>query len=85
MGGQLQTLGKIGVLFGGESAEREISLRSGHAVMTALQNLGADVVGLDVRFDDELFPRLRSIDFAFIALHGRGGEDGVIQDRHSDR
>lgn len=79
MSGQLQALGKIGVLFGGESAEREISLRSGKAVLTALQNLGADVIGIDVRFDDALFSQLRAIDFAFIALHGRGGEDGVIQ------
>jgi len=79
MNGQLQALGKIGVLFGGESAEREISLRSGKAVFAALQNLGADVVAIDVRFDDSLFSQLRGIDFAFIALHGRGGEDGVIQ------
>lgn len=79
MSGQLQALGKIGVLFGGESAEREISLRSGKAVLTALQNLGADVISIDVRFDDALFSQLRAIDFAFIALHGRGGEDGVIQ------
>lgn len=79
MSGQLQALGKIGVLYGGESAEREISLRSGKAVLTALQNLGADVVAIDVQFNDALFTQLRSIDFAFIALHGRGGEDGVIQ------
>ena len=79
MSGQLQALGKIGVLFGGESAEREVSLRSGNQVLTALQNLGADVVAIDVRFNDALFQQLREIDFAFIALHGRGGEDGVIQ------
>src|SRR5690606_12598774 len=79
MNGQLQALGKIGVLFGGESAEREISLRSGNAVLAALQNLGANVVAIDVRFNDSLFAQLREIDFAFIALHGRGGEDGVIQ------
>ena len=79
MSAQLQALGKIGVLFGGESAEREISLRSGNAVLAALQKLGANVVGIDVRFNDALFQQLRGIDFAFIALHGRGGEDGVIQ------
>lgn len=79
MNGQLKALGKIGVLFGGESAEREISLRSGNAVLAALQNLGANVVAIDVRFNDSLFAQLREIDFAFIALHGRGGEDGVIQ------
>lgn len=75
----LAALGKIGVLYGGESAERAISLRSGHAVLAALQKLNADVVGIDVRFNEELFRQLAAIDTAFIALHGRGGEDGVIQ------
>jgi len=75
----LAALGKIGVLYGGESAERAISLRSGHAVLAALQSLHADVVGIDVRFNEELFKQLSKIDAAFIALHGRGGEDGVIQ------
>ena len=79
MNQQLQALGKIGVLYGGESAEREISLRSGKAVFAALQNLGADAIAIDVQFNDDLFRQLRTIDFAFIALHGRGGEDGVIQ------
>lgn len=79
MSGQLKALGKIGVLYGGESAEREISLRSGKAVHAALQALGVDAVAIDVRFNDSLFSQLRNIDFAFIALHGRGGEDGVIQ------
>lgn len=75
----LAALGKIGVLYGGESAERAISLRSGHAVLAALQKLNANVVGIDVRFNEELFNQLANIDTAFIALHGRGGEDGVIQ------
>ena len=75
----LAALGKIGVLYCGESAERAISLRSGHAVLAALQSLHADVVGIDVRFNEELFKQLSKIDTAFIALHGRGGEDGVIQ------
>jgi len=75
----LAAMGKIGVLYGGESAERAISLRSGHAVLAALQSLSADAVGIDVRFNDDLFKQLSNIDTAFIALHGRGGEDGVIQ------
>ncbi len=75
----LAEFGKIGVLYGGESAERAISLRSGHAVLAALKALGANVVGIDVRFNDELFKQLSTIDTAFIALHGRGGEDGVVQ------
>ena len=72
-------MGKVGVLFGGDSAEREISLRSGNAILSALQNQGVDVVGIDVHFDGNLFEQLQKIDTAFIALHGRGGEDGVIQ------
>jgi D-alanine-D-alanine ligase len=76
---QLSTVGKIGVLYGGESAERVISLRSGEAVLAALQSLQADVIGIDVQFNDRLFEQLSGIDLAFIALHGRGGEDGVIQ------
>lgn len=79
MSKSLSKFGKIGVLFGGNSAERAISLRSGNAVLSALENLGADVVGIDVRFDENLFNQLQNIDAAFIALHGRGGEDGVIQ------
>ncbi|MBA55765.1 MAG: D-alanine--D-alanine ligase [Pseudomonadales bacterium] len=75
----LAALGKFGVLYGGESAERAISLRSGHAVLAALKSLGANAVGIDVRFNEELFKQLAGIDTAFIALHGRGGEDGVIQ------
>lgn len=72
-------MGKVGVLFGGDSAEREISLRSGNAILSALQSQGVDVVGIDVHFDGNLFEQLQKIDTAFIALHGRGGEDGVIQ------
>lgn len=79
MSGHLQALGRIGVLFGGESAEREVSLHSGHAVLAALQDRGANAIGIDVHFNDALFRQLREIDFAFIALHGRGGEDGLIQ------
>ncbi|RLU00422.1 D-alanine--D-alanine ligase [Ketobacter sp.] len=75
----LAALGKVGVLYGGESAERAISLRSGHAVLAALKALGANAIGIDVRFNDALFKQLAGIDTAFIALHGRGGEDGVIQ------
>ncbi|MEE2729216.1 MAG: D-alanine--D-alanine ligase [Pseudomonadota bacterium] len=75
----LAALGKMGVLYGGESAERAISLRSGHAVLAALKAQGANAIGIDVRFNDALFKQLAGIDTAFIALHGRGGEDGVIQ------
>jgi D-alanine-D-alanine ligase len=70
---------KIGVLMGGLSREREISLRSGGRVLDSLIRQGFDAVGLDV--DHQIWETLKSaeIDLAFIALHGRYGEDGSIQ------
>jgi len=72
--------GKVAVLFGGTSAEREVSLKSGRAVLEALQRQGVDAHGVDV-VDSTILETLRSGRFArvFIVLHGRGGEDGVIQ------
>ena len=74
-----QEFGKVGVLYGGNSAERAISLRSGNAVLQGLQSQGVDAIGIDINFDTHLIDQLRDIDRAFIALHGRGGEDGIIQ------
>ena len=72
-------LGKIAVLMGGTSAERAVSLKSGQAVYSALQQSGADVVAIDIQA--HAIEQLTGADFdvAFIALHGRGGEDGTIQ------
>ena len=72
--------GKVAVLMGGPSAEREISLLSGNAVLKALVDSGVDAIGLDVS-DATVLSDLqeREIDRVFIALHGRWGEDGVIQ------
>ena len=74
-----KTLGRVAVLFGGKSAEREVSLKSGQAVLHALQSAGVDAFGIDV--GDDFLQRLVSekIDRAFIVLHGRGGEDGTMQ------
>ena len=71
--------GKVAVLFGGRSAEREISLRSGAGVLSALQREGVDAHAFDPaqRPMDEL--RREGFDRAFIALHGRYGEDGTVQ------
>lgn len=71
--------GRIVVLMGGESAEREVSLRSGGAICRALEKLGCDVMALDWRA--ALLPELLAMrpDRVFIALHGRGGEDGCLQ------
>ncbi len=69
--------GKVAVLMGGKSAEREISLKSGKAVLQALLNQGIDAEGVDT--NDDFVVNLAKFDRAFIALHGRGGEDGTIQ------
>ena len=71
--------GKVAVLMGGWSAERNVSLNSGHAVLTALLNRGVDAHGIDV--DRNIFQKMAegNYDRVFNILHGRGGEDGVIQ------
>ncbi len=69
--------GKVAVLFGGRSAEREVSLKSGAAVLAALQRSGVDAHAFDPAQRD--LGELRGFDRAFIALHGRYGEDGTIQ------
>jgi D-alanine-D-alanine ligase len=75
--------GRIGVLMGGPSSEREISLLSGKAVYEALKSAGLDVVAIDITTDDADIDKSvigsENIDCAFIALHGRFGEDGTIQ------
>jgi len=74
---QAKAMGRVALLMGGWAAEREVSLRSGAMVLDALRKLGVDATALDPR--DESLERLREFDRAFIILHGRGGEDGVIQ------
>jgi D-alanine-D-alanine ligase len=73
---------RVGILMGGINAEREVSLKTGEGVAAALEELGHDVVRIELgpttRGLDELV-REASIDVAFIALHGRGGEDGCVQ------
>ena len=70
---------KIGVLMGGLSAEREVSLKSGEAVSQALLARGYDAVSIDVGRDLPEVLRKENIQAAFIALHGRYGEDGCVQ------
>jgi len=76
---KLLTAKRIAVLMGGQSAEHEISIRSGRAVWTALIRKGYDAIPLEV--DSSVVGRLREVrgQIAFIALHGPGGEDGTIQ------
>jgi D-alanine-D-alanine ligase len=71
--------GKVAVMMGGKSAEREISLKSGAAVLAALRSSGVDAHAFDPR--DKALEALHAEGFkrVFIALHGRGGEDGTLQ------
>lgn len=69
----------IGVLLGGLSAEREVSLRTGNAVLKALEVLGYRALAIDAGRDLAAQLREQQVEVAFIALHGRFGEDGTIQ------
>ena len=73
-------MSRVAVLKGGRSLERGVSLRSGARVQDALEQLGHDVIPIDVGHD--LVTRLRETapDVAFVALHGRDGEDGTVQE-----
>lgn len=71
--------GKVAVLMGGQSAEREISLQSGNAVLAALQRKGVDAHGIDVNENIAAELSKASFNSVFIMLHGRGGEDGTVQ------
>jgi len=70
---------KIGVLAGGDSPERDISLISGSHVHSALEENGHDVSLIAIDSLDDLVPRLRGVDVAFNCLHGGTGEDGTVQ------
>ena len=77
--GTAQRCGRVAVLMGGESAEREVSLKSGEAVYRALLAAGVDAVSIDLH--GHIFHQLAELkaDRVFNLLHGRGGEDGRIQ------
>lgn len=71
--------GQVAVLYGGTSAEREISLRSGGAIIQALREVGVATTPVDIGSDPLQQLQQLSVDRAFLALHGTGGEDGKIQ------
>ena len=73
-------MSRVAVLKGGSSLERQVSLRSGARVEDALDRLGHEAIAIDV--GDDLIDRLREAqpDVAFVALHGRDGEDGTVQE-----
>lgn len=72
-------LGRVAVVYGGWSAEREVSLRSGQAVLNALLRAGVDAHGVDAGRDILQVLVTGGFDRVFLVLHGRGGEDGQIQ------
>ena len=74
-----QSLGKVGVLLGGRSGEREISLLSGNGVLEALLEKGVDAYAFDTGLRNPTELATAHFDRVFIALHGRFGEDGTIQ------
>ncbi|MDE2401280.1 MAG: D-alanine--D-alanine ligase [Burkholderiales bacterium] len=74
-----RALGKVAVLFGGTSAEREVSIMSGTGVLKALQSQGVDAQAFDPAKQPLQDLKTQGFDRCFIALHGRGGEDGSVQ------
>ncbi len=72
-------LGKVAVLMGGVSAEREVSLLSGAAVLEGLKSMGVDAHGVDATPSNIGELKTLGFDRAFVILHGRWGEDGVVQ------
>ena len=71
--------GKVAVLMGGVSAEREVSLKSGKAILDALVSRDINAQGVDANPDNIGSLKAQGFDRAFVALHGRWGEDGVVQ------
>lgn len=83
MGDNANELGHIGVLMGGDSSEREISFKSGKAILKALEKIGCQVSALEIDSTEEQeicsLIEKQNIDVVFIALHGGAGEDGGVQ------
>lgn len=75
----MSVFGRVAVLMGGVAAERDVSLRSGQAITQALLQAGVDAYALDVTRLEQLVEISQTYDRAFIALHGRWGEDGQVQ------
>ncbi len=71
--------GRVAVLYGGWSAEREVSLESGRNVLEALRRRGVDATGIDATPESVLRLREQGYERVFIVLHGPGGEDGTVQ------
>ncbi|WP_163134750.1 D-alanine--D-alanine ligase [Agarivorans sp. Alg241-V36] len=72
-------MNRVAVLYGGDSAEREVSLKSGSAVLSGLLRAGINAEGVDTKGFDLNLLKQKKYSHVFIALHGRGGEDGTLQ------
>ncbi|MEF2965765.1 D-alanine--D-alanine ligase [Paenibacillus sp. M1] len=70
---------RIGVIMGGISSEREISLMTGREMMVHLDRGKYEVIGIDIESPGDLIGKVKGIDFALLALHGKYGEDGTVQ------
>lgn len=70
---------KIGVLMGGISSEREVSIQSGRQIIEGLKATKHEVIEITIQNKQEVIEKVRGLDFVFIALHGKFGEDGMIQ------
>ena len=79
MTASLTHFGRVAVLYGGTSSEREISLLTGAAIIRALELLGVETVAIDIKENALDAIAKANVDRAFIALHGPGGEDGTLQ------
>src|SRR5690349_3187245 len=71
--------GRVAVLMGGWSAERQVSLWSGEAVLAALVKRNVEAIGVDATRENVLGLRAQGFERAFVILHGPGGEDGTVQ------
>lgn len=70
---------KVGVLMGGISSEREVSLNSGNSIMQHINKEKYDVVPVVIDSKDDVIEKVKGLDFALLALHGKFGEDGTVQ------
>ena len=70
---------KVGVIMGGISSEREISIQSGNSVVHALDKDKYEAIPIVLNEKEDLIEKVKGIDFALLALHGKFGEDGTVQ------
>ncbi|SJU26931.1 D-alanine--D-alanine ligase [Clostridioides difficile] len=70
---------KVGVIMGGISSEREISLKSGKSIVDSINKNKYEVVSIVIDEKEDIINKVKGIDFALLALHGQFGEDGTVQ------